>query len=164
MLAHQKGQQFGVFRVDAVLLGKAAYFLLAQHRMIAASAFGNVVKQGCRHQNPRVAPVGGQLRAQRVFVHMLGIEKTADVAQHHEDVLIDRINVEQIVLHLAHDFAKRRQVVPQHRCLVHEPQGMRYAVRRLQNLHELLPVGRGGPKRTVHDLACVVQGAQRTCR
>ena len=47
-----------------------------------------------------------QLAAQRKLVRELGHGEAAHVAQHHQDVLVDGVDVEQIVLHLADDAAE----------------------------------------------------------
>jgi hypothetical protein len=36
-------------------------------------------------------------------VRVLGDEEAPHVAQHHQDVLVHRVDVEQVVLHLPHD-------------------------------------------------------------
>ena len=44
-----------------------------------------------------------------------GSHEAAQVADHHEDVLVDRVHVEQVVLHLPDDAAEHRQVAPENR-------------------------------------------------
>ena len=67
---------------------------------------------------------------------MLGLHEAAQVAHHHQDVLVDGVDVEQVVLHPADDPPEGRQVATQHRPLVHPPQFMRYAPGRLQQREE----------------------------
>jgi hypothetical protein len=43
---------------------------------------------------------------------MLGDEEAPHVAQHHQDVLVHRVDVEQVVLHLPDDAAEHPQVAP----------------------------------------------------
>ena len=43
-----------------------------------------------------------------------GDEEAAQVAQHHQDVLVDRVDVEQVVLHLADDAPEHPQVAAEH--------------------------------------------------
>ena len=95
---------------------------------------------------------------------MLGDEEAPHVAQHHQDVLVDRVDVEEVVLHLAHDAAEHPQVAAQHAGLVHQPEGMRLAFGHLQDLHEGVAVDRVAAEVAVHHLAGVVQRAQRACR
>ncbi|MDT4833940.1 hypothetical protein FQZ97_675660 [compost metagenome] len=72
--------------------------------------------------------------------------------------------MEQVVLHLPHDAAEHAQVAPQHRGLVHEPEGMRDAVGLLQDPHEGHVVDRVVAELAVHDMARVVQRTQRARR
>ena len=122
MLTHQKLRKFGIFRCNAVLPAKNMHVLAAQLGMVAAPAFGNVMKQRGDVQNPGLVPACGKLRAHGVFVRMLGHKKPPHIAQHHQDVLVHGVHMKQVVLHLPDDFAKHPQVAPQHRCLVHQPQ------------------------------------------
>ena len=94
---------------------------------------------------------------------MLGHEEAAHVAQHHQDVLVHRIDMEQVVLHLPHDAAKRPQVTAQDRGLVHQPHGVGDARGLLQDAHEGIAVDRVTPEGAVHHTACVVQRTQGAC-
>ena len=63
--------------------------------MVAAAALGDVVEERGHHQDPGLVPAGSQLGAERVFVGVFGDEEAPHVAQHHQDVLIHRVHVEQ---------------------------------------------------------------------
>ena len=89
-----------------MLATKAPQFCGAQGAVVPTSALADVVEQGGHVQNPRLVPACRQLRATGVFMRMLGHEKAAHVAHHHQDVLVDRVDVEQIVLHLPDDASK----------------------------------------------------------
>ncbi|EKD98584.1 MAG: hypothetical protein ACD_23C00356G0002 [uncultured bacterium] len=128
--------------------------------MVAAAAFADVVKKGRHIQNPGFVPASGKLRAKRVFMRVLGHEETAHVAQHHQDVLVHRIHMEQVMLHLPHDAAKRPQIAPQHRGLVHQPHGMRDARGLLQDAHEGGAVDWVAPEGAIHHAARVVERTQ----
>jgi hypothetical protein len=52
---------------------------------------------------PRACPTARQLAAERVLVRVLGDEEAAHVAQHHQDVLVHGVDVEQVVLHAPDD-------------------------------------------------------------
>ena len=78
--------------------------------MIAATAFGNVMKKRGDIQQPWFVPACGQLRAKRVLMRMLSHEKPAHIAQYHQNVLVHRVGMEQVMLHLTHDAAKDPQV------------------------------------------------------
>ena len=87
--------------------------------MVTAAPFGNVMKQRRHVQNPGLVPACRQLRAHWVFMRMLGHKEAPHIAQHHQNMLIHRVNMKQVVLHLPDDLAKNPQVTPQHRGLVH---------------------------------------------
>ena len=132
--------------------------------MIASTPFGNVVKQGRDVQYPRFVPARRQLRAQRVFVRMFHHKKSPHIAQHRQDVLIDRINVEQIVLHLSDDAPKDPEIAAQYRGLVHQTHGVGNALGLHQDAAEGVAVDGVASKAAVHQGARVVERAQRTRR
>ncbi len=164
VLAHQEFDELRVGARHAMLAAKAPHLLRADLRMVAAAALADVVEQRRQVQDPGLVPAAGQLRAERVFVRMLGHEEAPHVAQHHQDVLVHRVDVEQVVLHLPDDAPERPQVAPEHRGLVHQPHGVRDACGLLQYPHELRAVDRVAPKGVVHHAARVVQRAQRARR
>ncbi|MGZ9060047.1 MAG: hypothetical protein ACXW14_12475 [Burkholderiaceae bacterium] len=63
---------------------------------------------------------------------MLRLYESAQIAQHLQDVLIDRVDMKQVVLHLPDDAAEHRQVPPEHRQVVHTAQLVQHALRLLQ--------------------------------
>ncbi len=132
--------------------------------MVAAAALADIVEEGCEVQQPGLVPSAGELRAEGVFVRMLGHEEAAHVAQHHEDVLVHGIDVEEVVLHLADDAPEGPEIAAQHRGLVHEPHGMGDAHGLLEDAQELLPVDGVAAEGGVHDAAGVVERAQRAHR
>ena len=129
--------------------------------MIAAAALGDVVEEpgDVQHLGPR--EVGHQARAQRIFVRVLRLGEAPQVADHHQDVLVDGVDVEEVVLHLADDAAERRQVAAEHAVLVHAPQLVRDAARLAQDLHEARAVRRVAAERGVDAIAVAPQRAQR---
>ncbi len=110
-------------------LQKVRASAMPSFEVVAAAAFADVVEQRSRIQHPWPLEVGNQLAAKRVFVRVLGDGKTPDVAQHHQDVLIDRIDMVKIMLHLADDAPEVEQVASQHTGLVQQPHHMRDALR-----------------------------------
>ena len=156
----QKLDQTGVICLNAVLPAKQPHIARAQFGVVAAAALGNVMKEGRHIEDPGLVPAGGQLRAGRVFVRMLGHEKTAHIAQDHQDVLIDGVDMKQVMLHLADDAPKHPQVAAQHRGLIHQAYRVGDALWLLQDLPESLPIDRVAAKARVHDAAGVVEGAQ----
>ena len=121
MLAHQEFDHAGVVARNAVLAAELPYAGGAELGVVAATSLGNVVEQRCHVQDPRLVPAGGQLRAERVFVGVFDDEEAAHIAQHHQDVLVHGVDVEQVVLHLPDDAPEHPQIAPQHRGLVHQP-------------------------------------------
>ena len=132
--------------------------------MVAAAALGDIVKQRRHVQHPRPLEIGDQLAAERIFVRVLGHREAAQIAQHHQDVLVDRVDVIQVVLHLPDDAPEIQQVASEHAGLVHQPQRVRDAGRLLQDIHEEPAVFRVAPPVLVHHVAGVVDRAQRARR
>ena len=97
-------------------------------------------------------------------MRVLGHEKPAYVAQHHQDVLIHRVDMKQVVLHLPDDFSEHPQVTPQNRGLVHQAHGVGNALRLLQDAPEGVAVDGVTAKLAVHHPTGVVQGSQGTGR
>ena len=161
VLAHQKFGQRRVIAAYAHLAAKAPHFARAQLAVIAPAPLGDVVKQRGHVKHPGPLPALRQLRAQGVFVREFGHEKAPHVAQHHERVLIDGVDVKQIVLHLPHDAAENPQIAPQHAGAVHQPQRVRLPRRGLEHAHEQGVIGGVGAKAPVHRRAGVVERAQR---
>ena len=128
--------------------------------MVAAAPFGNVVEECCHIQQPGLVPARGQLRAKRVFVRMLDDKEAPHIAQHRQDVLVHRVDVEQVVLHLPDDAPKHPQIAPQHRGLVHQAHGVGDAAGLHQDGHKGGAVDRVAAKAAVHQAARVVQRAQ----
>ena len=62
-------------------------------------------------------------------MRVLRLGEAAQIADHHQDVLVDGVDVEQVVLHLADDAAEHRQIAAQDAVLVHPPQLVRDAAR-----------------------------------
>ncbi|MEZ5741061.1 MAG: hypothetical protein R3E68_17525 [Burkholderiaceae bacterium] len=76
-------------------------------------------------------------------------------------MLIDRVHVEQVVLHAPDDVAKHRQVVTEDGPLVQAAQRPRDAARLAQDLHEQVAVGALLAKSRVYPRAGVPDRAQR---
>jgi hypothetical protein len=102
-LAHQELDERASARLDAVLAAEAPHLACAELGVVAAAALGDVVEQRGHVQQVGACPTCGQLRAERVLVRVLGDEEAPHIAQHHQDVLVHRVDVEQVVLHLPDD-------------------------------------------------------------
>ena len=157
---HQEFDQFGVFAGDAMVLAETAHFNGAQFRVVAPAALGHVVEKGADVEQPRLVPLGRQLGAEGVFVRMLRNEEAAHIAHDHQDVLVHGVNVEQVVLHLAHDAPEYPEVTPQHRGLVHQANDAGQALGGFQNLDESGSVDGVFAELAVHHASGVVQRAQ----
>ena len=92
-----------------MLRAEAARVARAERRVIAAAALGDVVEQPREVEHLLALEVGDQPRAERIFVRVLRLGEPAQVADHHQDVLVHRVDVEEVVLHLADDAPERRQ-------------------------------------------------------
>ena len=90
---------------------------------------------------------------------MLGNKKAPGVAQHHENVLVDGVDMKQVMLHLADDASEHPQITSKHRGLVHQPHRMGQPTMH-QNLAKALAVDRVLAKPAVHLAARVVQRPQ----
>src|SRR5262252_8008566 len=94
----------------------------AELRMVAAATLGDVVEDRRDVQQPVALKAGDQAAAQRILVRELEHGEAAQVAHDLHDVLIDRVHVEQVVLHLADDLPERWQIPAEDSVLVHAPQ------------------------------------------
>ena len=117
--------------------------------MVAAASLGDVVKKSSQVEHFLVLEISDQPRAQRIFVRMLRLGESAQVADHHQDVLVDGIHMEEIVLHLADDPSERRQILAQHAKQIHSAQLVRQAARLAKHLDEARAIGRLAAKRDV---------------
>ena len=60
----------------------------------------------------------------RIFVRHFGAMKRRKIPHDHQNMLIHRVDMEQIVLHLSHNAAERRQIPPEDAVAVHQSQSM----------------------------------------
>ena len=68
--------------------------------------------------------------------------ETPQVADYEERVLVDRVRMEEVILHAAYDSAERGYVKPEYPVQVHAAQFVGYAFRRTQNRQEQPVVAR----------------------
>src|SRR5690606_41679572 len=64
-------------------------------------------------RSPVVLEIRYELAGQGVFLRVLRHSEAAQIADHHQCVLIDRVGMEQVVLHLADDAPEYRQITRQ---------------------------------------------------
>ncbi len=149
MVLDQEFRELAVFPGNLMLLAKQANLFGAKVRMVAAAALGDVVVEGGDVEQPRPLEAAHQLAAQRELVRELGHREAAQVAQHHQDVLVDRVDVEQIVLHLADDAAELGQVAAEDAVLVHAAELVHDAALLLQDVEEQQPGDGVFPERSI---------------
>jgi hypothetical protein len=94
VLLHEECDQFSILVGQAVALAKGERVRASQFRMIAAASLRDIVVKRGDVKEPMALEAGHQLAAQRKFVRKLRHGEAAQVAQHHEDVLIDRVHME----------------------------------------------------------------------
>ena len=102
MLLDQPRDEIGIFRRQTVLPAEFSGIAAAKDGMVTAARLGDVVKQSRRIEHLGSREIGYQPRAQRVLVRVLRLGEPAQIADHHQDVRIDRVHVKQIVLPLTH--------------------------------------------------------------
>jgi hypothetical protein len=144
-----------------VLAAETPRVARAKLRMVAAAAFGDVVEQAGDVEHVATLEVGHQPRARRILVRMLRFGETAQIADHHQDMLVDGVDVEQVVLHLADDPPERRKVLAQDAEEVHSPQLVQQTLFDAEHLDEAGAIGRIAPEPAVDQLPVTPQRAQR---
>jgi len=97
---------------------------LPNFAVVAAAALAMSWNSAATYRQPVASSSRDQLAAQRVLVRVLRHREAAQVADHLQDVLVDRVDVEQVVLIWADDAAEHRQVAAEDRPLVHPPQAV----------------------------------------
>ena len=140
-----------------MLAAEAARIAAAEHRMIAAATLGDIVEESRDVEHLPPVEVGDQARAQRIFMCVLGFGEAAKVANHHQDVFVDGVDMKQIVLHLANDTAEHRQIAPEDPVLIHAPQLMGHAARLAKDGHEARAVPGIATERGVDAVAVTPQ-------
>jgi hypothetical protein len=161
VVLHEEHHQVGVLLRQAVAPAEAPRIRHAERRMVAASPLGDVVEQRGDIQQPAALEAAHQLAAQRELMRELRHGEAAQVAQHHQDVLVDRVDVIEVVLHLADDAPELRQVAAQHVVLVHAAELVHDAARLLQDAQEQQLRHRVAPQARVHAPARAPERAQR---
>ena len=124
MLAHQKLDELHVLGRNLVISTKLSHLHAAQLGVVTPTPFGNVVKEGCGIKNPRLVPARSQLGTKGVLVRVFHDKETPHVSEHHQNVLIHRVDMKEVVLHLPHNAPKDPQIPTQHRGLVHHAKRM----------------------------------------
>ena len=110
--------------------------------MVAAAAFGDVVEQAREIRNLGLLEPLHDDAAGRKLVVETRQREAPQVLDDEQRMRVDRVGVEQIVLHPADDAAERRNVEPEHAVGVHALQRARDALRCAQDVEEQPVVAR----------------------
>jgi len=90
--------------------------------VVAAAALGDVVEQRREQQQLGPGQRAHQARELRQLVLEARQQQTAQVAHHEQGVRVDRVGVEQVVLHAPDDASEGRDVASEHAVEVHAAQ------------------------------------------
>ena len=102
-----------------------------------------------------------ELASKRKLVGKFGHREAAQIAQDHEDVLIDCIYVKQIVLHLPYDSTEFGQIVSEDPILIHAAELVHNAARLLQDVKKKETILRAAPVFCVDPPACPPESSER---
>src|SRR5881394_4535950 len=136
MVFNQELDELAILLGQPVAPREAARICRAEVRMIAATAFGDVVVKRAHIEEPAPLEAARELAAERELVREFGLREAAQVPDHHEDVLVHGVDVEEVVLHLADDAAEFRQIPAEDAVLIHASELVHDAARLLQDVHE----------------------------
>ena len=108
----------------------------AELRVVAAAALGDVVEESREVRDLGFLEPLHDRAARRELVVEARQREAPQVLDDEQRVRVDRIRMEQVVLHAADDAAERRDVQPEHAVGVHALQRARDALRRAQDVEE----------------------------
>ena len=136
MPAHQPGNPLDIARRQAQPAAEDARILLAQHRVVAAATLGDVVEQPRQQQHLGYRQARPDFTTQRKLALRRRVGEARQIAQHAQGVFVDRVDVEQVVLHAPEHLAERRQDRRQQAVPVHPPQRLHRRRTTTQQLQE----------------------------
>src|SRR4051812_19026638 len=110
--------------------------------MVSSSALCDVVIERGDIEKPGMFEAADELACKRELMRELRHREAAKVSQHHEDMLVNRVYMEQVVLHLADDPAEFRHVSAKNSVLVHPSEFMDDPPRLLKDLQKEQAVDR----------------------
>jgi hypothetical protein len=110
MVVDEPRDQLRVRLGQVVVAAEAHGVARSQVRVVAAAPLGDVVEERREVEHLDAVELLHELRAERVFVVEARDAEAAQVPDHHEDVLVHGVDVEEVVLHLADDASERGQV------------------------------------------------------
>ena len=136
MVLHEPRDEARVVAAHAVLETERLGVDRAELRVVAAAAFRDVVEQAREVRDLGFLEPLHHGAARRELVVEARQREAAQVLDHEQRVRVDRVRVEQVVLHSADDAAERRNVEAEHAVGVHPLQRPRDALRRAQDVEE----------------------------
>ncbi|MNS83614.1 hypothetical protein D3C72_1174070 [compost metagenome] len=122
VVLHQPHDQATVPRGQLMTLAKGLGIHGTDVRVIAMPAFADVVVQAGHVDQLGLGQLAHDFAGQREFFRHLGVLQLTQVFDQVQGVGIDRIDVEQVVLHLPDDKAEFGQITPKDAVTVHSPQ------------------------------------------
>ena len=136
VIAYQPGDQARIVRGQALFETECLRVHRTELGMIAAAALGDVVEQRGEVGDFAARQLLHDARGFRQLMVVTRDREAAQVAHHEQRMRIDRVGMEQVVLHAPDDAPECRDVAPEHAVGVHAPQFVRDAHRRAQDLEE----------------------------
>src|SRR3954465_11947683 len=110
--------------------------------MVSSSALCDVVIERGDIEKPGMFEAADELACKGEFMPELWHGEASQVSKHHEDMLVNRVYMEQVVLHLADDPAEFRHVSAENPVLVHPSEFMDDPPRLLKDLEKEQAVDR----------------------
>ena len=142
MLLDEPRDEARVVAAHAVLEAERLRVDGAELRVVAAAAFGDVVEQSREIRDLGFLEPLHDGAARRELVVEARQREAPQVLDDEQRVRVDRVRMEQVVLHAADDAAESRDVEPEHAVGVHALQRARDALRRAQDVEEQPMVAR----------------------
>ena len=148
---HQPRHQPGVVLAQVVSLAKPPRGLGPQPGMIAPPPLGQVVEQARQIQQLLFGYLPQDVMAQGKPRGVLVQAEAPQVSDHEQDVLVHRIDMEQVELHQALDHGELRQIGAQDPVFVHALQLMSHPARLADDLQEQALVSDVLPEPVVYE-------------
>ncbi|KAG1252211.1 hypothetical protein G6F68_011888 [Rhizopus microsporus] len=114
VLFDQPCHQLGIGATQRMGLAERARVHRTQLRMVAATALGDVMEQAGQQQQLRLAQAWPHFVRDRESLVGTAAGEQADVAQDHQRVLVDGVDMEQVELHAPTDLGERGNPLPEH--------------------------------------------------
>ena len=133
----------------------------AELGVIPAAALRDVVEQPGQVRDLGLLERLHDMAAVRELVIEARQGEAAQVAHDEQGVFVDRVGVEEIVLHAADDAAETRDVQAQHAVQVHSPEFVRHAFRRTQDRQEQAMIARILPEFLVDQVQVALDESHR---